>query len=449
MFEAVHRIRRDGTYHVAGLSPGPLERIMETSRTRLITATVMTIALLSGIAIWAQSTFGRNLLPHAFCITGSEPLLVLHVLGDSLIAFSYLLIPWALFNFVRQRRDVPFGWITWLFGAFILACGATHAVEVWTLWVPVYWYAGVLKAFTAAVSLGTAWVLYIITPQLLAIPSVSTLREANVKLLEEVDARRNAEHALSQAKAELEVLLAERSRQAEQAENRSAELSELLEEMESFASSIAHDLRAPLTTMSGFSQVLLNTEGAQLSARGIGYLERIKRASAKMEEIIAALLYIAQLPHQELRSEQVDLGEMARNSVADLQATEPSRATDIQIAEPLPARGDAVLLRQVISNLLANSWKFSGGREVVKIEVGAQTVNGRTSYFVRDEGTGFDSAQAPKLFEMFHRLHSDNEFPGTGVGLAIVKRIIKRHGGEVWADAAPGQGACFRFTLAV
>jgi signal transduction histidine kinase len=420
---------------------------METSRPRLITATVMTIALLSGIAIWAQSTFGRNLLPHAFCITGSEPLLVLHVVGDSLIAFSYLLIPWALLNFFSRRQDVPFGWITWLFGAFILACGATHAVEVWTLWSPVYWYAGVLKAFTAAVSLGTAWVLYVITPQLLAIPSVSSLREANGKLQIEVQARREAEHALSQTKAELEVLLAERSRQAEQAETRSAELGELLQEMEAFASSIAHDLRAPLTTMSGFSQVLLETEGAQLSARGIGYLERIKRASAKMEDIIAALLYIAQLPHREIRNEEVDLGEMARHCVADLQAAEPGRAADIRIAEPLPARGDAVLLRQVISNLLANSWKFSAGREVVKIEVGAQMVDGRTAYFVRDEGIGFDSAHAQNLFEMFRRLHPDNEFPGTGVGLAIVKRIVKRHGGEIWAEAVPGQGACFFFTL--
>jgi signal transduction histidine kinase len=386
---------------------------METSRTRLVTATVMTMALLSGIAIWAQSTFGRNLLPHAFCITGSEPLLVLHVVGDSLIALSYLLIPWALLNFFRQRQDIPFGWITWLFGAFILACGATHAVEVWTLWTPVYWYAGVLKAFTAAVSLGTAWVLYIITPQLLAIPSVSTLREANAKLKEEVEAR-----------------------------------GELLKEMESFTSSIAHDLRAPLTTMSGFSQVLLSTEGAQLSAQGIDYLQRIKTASAKMEDIIAALLYVAQLPHHEIGNVQVDLGEMARNCVAELQAAEPSRATDIRIAGTLPARGDAVLLKQVMTNLLGNSWKFSAGRGVVKIEVGAQTVDGRTAYFVRDEGSGFDPAQAQNLFEMFHRLHSDKEFPGTGVGLAIVKRIIKRHGGEIWADAVPGKGARFCFTLA-
>ncbi len=321
------------------------------------------------------------------------------------------------------------------------------AVEVWTLWNPVYWYAGVLKAFTAAVSLGTAWVLYIITPQLLAIPSASTLREANSKLRAEVDARREAERALSLAKAELELLLVERSRQAEQAEQRSAELSGLLKEMESFSSSIAHDLRAPLTTMSGFSQVLLNTEGAQLSARGIGYLERIKRAAAKMEEIIAALLYIAQLPHREIRRVQVDLGELARDCVADLQAAEPARATDIRIAQPLPALGDPALLRQVMANLLANSWKFSGGRGVVKIEVGVQTVRGRTAWFVRDEGTGFDSAHARNLFEMFQRLHSDEEFPGTGVGLAIVKRIIKRHGGEIWAEAVPGQGACFCFTL--
>ncbi|MEO5670295.1 MAG: ATP-binding protein [Ramlibacter sp.] len=420
---------------------------METTRTRLITASALTVAMLSGIAIWAQSTFGQGLLPHAFCITGSEPLLALHVVGDSLIALSYLLIPWALLNFARLRKDIPFGWITWLFGAFILACGATHAVEVWTLWNPVYWYAGVLKAFTAAVSLGTAWVLYIITPKLLAIPSMGTLRAANVKLQEEVEARREAERALSQAKAKLEVLLAERSRQAEQAERRSAELSELLKEMESFSSSIAHDLRAPLTTMSGFSQVLLETEAAQLSARGVGFLERIKSAAAKMEEVIAALLYIAKLPHAPLNRVQIDLGVLARSFVADLRAAEPGRVTDIRIAKSLPAVGDPVLLRQVIANLLGNSWKFSARRDVVKIEVGMQTVQGRTAYFVRDEGAGFDSSQARHLFEPFHRMHSDKEFPGTGVGLAIVKRIIKRHGGEIWADAVAGEGARFCFTL--
>jgi signal transduction histidine kinase len=192
---------------------------------------------------------------------------------------------------------------------------------------------------------------------------------------------------------------------------------------------------------------LINTEGAQLSERGIGYLERIKRASAKMEEIIDALLYIAQLPHQKLRNEAVDLGDMAGNVVADLQAAEPSRRTDIRIAAPLHARGDPVLLRQVVANLLSNSWKFSAGRDVVKIEVGKETVGGRDAFFVRDEGAGFDTAVAHKLFEMFHRLHSEAEFPGTGVGLAIVKRIIRRHGGEIWADAVPGKGACFYFTL--
>ena len=421
---------------------------METSRSRLVAATAMTVTLLTGIAIWAQSTLGQSLLPHAFCITGSQSLLVLHVVGDSLIAFSYMLIPWALLNFARQRKDIPFGWITWLFGAFILACGATHAVEVWTLWDPVYWYAGVLKAFTAAVSLGTAWVLYIITPQLLAIPSMSSLRDANAKLLEEVEARREAERRLSQAKIELEVLLVERSRQAEQAEKRSEELSELLREMESFSSSIAHDLRAPLTTMSGFSQVLLNTEGTQLSSRGVRYLERIKGAAAKMDEIIAALLYIAKLPHHEIRHVPVDLGGLARKIVADLQAAEPARATDIRIDDPVLAVGDPVLLRQVVTNLLANSWKFSAKRDVVKIHVGVQTVDGRATYFVRDEGAGFDSGQSRHLFELFHRMHSDDEFPGTGVGLAIVKRIIKRHGGEIWADSAPGEGARSSFTLA-
>src|SRR3569832_1575766 len=155
---------------------------MPTSRVNLAVATTAVVGPLAALAVWTQSHLGSTLLPHAFCITGSEPLLVLHVAGDSLIALAYVMIPLALLNIIRQRKDIPFGWIAWLFGAFIVACGSTHALEVWTLWDPVYWYSGVLKAFTAAVSLATAWVLYILTPQILAIPSAGALRASNAEL---------------------------------------------------------------------------------------------------------------------------------------------------------------------------------------------------------------------------------------------------------------------------
>lgn len=190
---------------------------MTPSKNQLAAATVLTGALLLGAAAWTQSRFGASLLPHAYCITASPSLLWLHLTGDALIAFAYLLIPWAMLNIVRRRRDIPFGWIAWLFGAFIVACGMTHAMEVWTLWEPVYWYSGVLKAFTAAVSLATAWVLYRITPQLLAVPSGEQLRAANAALEREIASRRAAEAELIRAKAELEALLGKTTEEAQQA----------------------------------------------------------------------------------------------------------------------------------------------------------------------------------------------------------------------------------------
>jgi len=186
------------------------------SRTQLTVFTVATAAVLLGTGLWSQDRLGDRLLPHAFCISASQPLLLLHLLSDGLIAFAYLLIPWSMLNFVRKRDDVPFGWVAWVFGAFIVACGITHAMEMWTLWYPVYWYSGVAKAFTAVVSLGTAWLLYMLTPQLLALPSAQALRDANATLQDEIRTRRRVEQELQQAKAELEVLLGRSTRQEQQ-----------------------------------------------------------------------------------------------------------------------------------------------------------------------------------------------------------------------------------------
>lgn len=187
--------------------------------TRALTgAALVAGALLLVLGAWSQSALGDRLLPHAFCITASAPLLWLHAGSDSLIAISYLLIPWCILRYVKLRGDVPFGWVAWLFGAFIVACGITHLLHVVTLWLPVYWYAGVAKAFTAFVSLGTAWMLYRLTPLALALPSAETVRALNVALEKEVATRKSAEESLRQAQAELQSLLAERTAHAAELE---------------------------------------------------------------------------------------------------------------------------------------------------------------------------------------------------------------------------------------
>ena len=185
-------------------------------KVRLTLFTVFTAIVLLGAGVWTQQTWGAQLLPHAFCLSASQPLLMLHAVSDGLIAFAYLLIPLAMLNFVRRRPDIPFGWVVWVFGAFIVACGTTHMIEVWTLWYPVYWYGGVAKCFTAAVSLGTAWLLYRLTPQALALPSVQQLRDANVALQQEIHAREEAQRALAAAKAQVDLLLEQSKAQVQQ-----------------------------------------------------------------------------------------------------------------------------------------------------------------------------------------------------------------------------------------
>jgi signal transduction histidine kinase len=186
------------------------------SKTGLASATALTALVLVAVSAWMQTAMGERLLPHAFCISASQPLLVLHVVSDGLIAFAYLLIPWAMLNFMRKRPDVPFGWVVWVFTAFIVACGFTHALEMWTLWYPAYWYSGVAKGFTALVSLGTAWLLYRLTPQALAQPSAQQLREANTALQQEIEARKSAQQQLAAAKAQVEELLVRSKAQEQQ-----------------------------------------------------------------------------------------------------------------------------------------------------------------------------------------------------------------------------------------
>lgn len=181
---------------------------------RVVLATSAVLFALGAAATLLQRGMAGQLLPHAFCISASQPLLYLHLVSDSLIAFAYLLIPVAILRFTLRRRDLPFGWVAWMFGAFIVACGATHILHVWTLFYPVYWYSGVVKAFTGVVSLATAWLIWQLTPKLLSLPSAEDLKRANGALQAEIAHRRSVEAELRSAKAELEALLSSTQRSA-------------------------------------------------------------------------------------------------------------------------------------------------------------------------------------------------------------------------------------------
>jgi light-regulated signal transduction histidine kinase (bacteriophytochrome) len=225
------------------------------------------------------------------------------------------------------------------------------------------------------------------------------------------------------------------------------ELKQVNAELEAFSYSVSHDLRAPLRTVDGFSHILLEDYAGALDETGRDYLQRVRRGCQRMGQLIDDLLRLSRVVRHEFRFEPVDLAVLARGIVEGLRLAEPQRTVEVVVAESLPARGDPGLLRAALENLIGNAWKFSSKVPAARIEFGAEPRDGRPVYFVRDNGAGFDMAYTGKLFGAFQRMHSQEEFPGTGVGLATVQRIVVRHGGRIWAESAVGRGATFYFTL--
>ena len=229
--------------------------------------------------------------------------------------------------------------------------------------------------------------------------------------------------------------------------DRTAELEAANQELEAFSYSVSHDLRAPLRAMDGFSMALLEDCAGKLDETAQDHLRRIRAGSQRMAELIDDLLNLSQVTRTEMRRERVDLTVMAEEIGAELRRLQPDREGNLVVAPALTADADARMLRLVLNNLLDNAWKFTSRRAQACIEVGARELDGQRVFFVRDNGAGFDMAYAGRLFGAFQRLHSTQEFEGTGIGLAIVQRIIHRHGGRVWAEGAVEQGAIVYFTV--
>ncbi len=239
----------------------------------------------------------------------------------------------------------------------------------------------------------------------------------------------------------------ELSKLNEDLRRQAAEVYAANKELEAFSYSVSHDLRAPLRSMAGFSQSLLEDYHDTLDAEGQGFLKRICRGAQRMGQLIDDMLSLSRVTRTEMSYETVDLSAMVSEITTELQQGEPDRKVEVSVEEGLAETGDAELLRIALENLLANAWKFTAKHPTARIEFSASSPNGDTRvYCVRDDGAGFDMAYAGKLFGAFQRLHGA-EFPGTGIGLATVQRVVRRHGGSVWAEGTPEEGATFYFTL--
>lgn len=252
--------------------------------------------------------------------------------------------------------------------------------------------------------------------------------------IRDITARKQVEQQISKLNQELEL--------------RALELEAANKELEAFSYSVSHDLRSPLQNIDSFSQILMEDYSNRLNADGRDYVQRLRGSCRHMEEIIDALLALSNMGRSELQVQSFDLSALAKAVAADLKQKDPDRLVDWVIAEGLTAEGDAQLLRVVLENLFGNAWKFTANRPRARIEFGAlPQSNGARTYFVRDDGAGFDMARASQLFMPFKRLHDQSEFRGTGIGLATVQRVIQRHRGKIWAEGVVNHGATFCFTL--
>jgi signal transduction histidine kinase len=336
----------------------------------------------------------------------SSALVWINAAADIVIALTCFTIPFALIYVVRRRRDLPLDWIVLTFGLSVMAAGVMHLFAAWNVWNTAYWAEAVAKILAAAAIVPTAILAWRYLPEILSLPSHRQLKNANDSL--------------------------ERA-------NR---------ELEAFTASVSHDLRSPLTTIAGQAGLLELSMGASATDDQKRRLQRIQQSVKQMSELIDALLVLSRISRHTLRREIVDVTELVESVIADLRQKEPHRDVQVSIQPGMKVHGDRRLISDVLTNTVSNAWKFTSKVTPARIEVGQQNEDGSmATIYVRDNGAGFDMQYAQKLFKPFQRLHSPSEFEGSGVGLATVARIVDRHGGRIWAEAKPNQGAVFFFTL--
>lgn len=409
----------------------------------------------------------------------------LYITSDMIIWLSYFMIPLILAFFVYKKKTepLPFRSIFFLFISFILACGLTHLVDAAIFWWPVYKLSALIRFGTATVSLGTVFALINIAPRVLELKSPETLERmveertaelhaVNIRLQEEITHRQAVEEKLLQLNRQLEEKsnrlarsndellkreddLKKSDEQVRQLNTdleqkvlyRTKELDAINKDLEAFSYSVSHDLRAPLRSIHGYASILSQDYSEKVDSESKKKLDVILKNSEYMGQLIDGLLNFARTSRTKMQKANFNANEQVRSIVDELQAQEEGRTVAVNIASLEHCQADITTLRQVWINLLSNAFKYTRKNAKPTIEIGSERNDHEVLYYVKDNGVGFDMAYSDKLFGVFQRLHRKQDFEGTGVGLALVKRIIDRHNGRVWAEAKVNEGAVFYFAL--
>ena len=388
----------------------PLAKIFQNSFLKYGLVIAAAVALVAAIFPEVLGSLVRSdqFMPHATCYLRNPKVILLHVSSDLLIGLAYVSISTTLGYLVyRASADIPFHWMFLAFGLFIITCGFTHFMEVWTVWNAVYWLAGYVKLICAVASVATAVALYPLVPKIFAL-----IRAVRVS------------------------------------EQRRLELQSANQELEAFAYTVSHDLRAPLRAIQGMGRALTEDFGPKLEPEAEQYLERIVGASKRMDALVRDLLEYSRVSRSAFDLHPIELKAVVQEARAAIAADVEQSGAVIEAEGPMPrVIANHLLLRQVLVNLLGNAIKFvrPGTKPLVRVEV--QTTGRMVRVSVKDNGIGIAPVYQPKIFRIFERLHSVEEYPGTGIGLAIVQRAMMQMRGEVGLTSAAGGGSCFWIEL--
>jgi len=400
-----------------------------------------------------EGLFGARFMPHGACYLWRPDILWLNVGSDAFITLAYYSIPIALLTFARRRPDVRFGWLFWMFSAFIFLCGTTHLVGIWTVWSGAYGVDGLVKLATAGVSVATAAALWPVIPRVLELPSPAEIAASNRKLRREIDERERIEAKLRDVQGQLEDRVRQRTaaletanaalrREVAERERAEEQLERSNRELEEFAHIVSHDLKAPLRGIVSLASWINEDCCEVLPQPSRDHLQLLARRARRMSELIDGILRYSRISRSEAGREWLASREVVRE-VVDFLA--PPASVRIRIESPLPrVFYDRTQLLQVFQNLIGNAVQHLGKPEGEVVVCGKER-DGDLEFAVRDDGVGIEERHFARIFRIFQSL--DPEIESSGIGLAIVKKIVESHGGEVSVESKLGSGTTFRFTV--
>lgn len=393
-----------------------------------------------------------GLAPHGSCLLWERNLLWTYASSDSLIAIAYFSISATIILFLIRREDWSFRWTAALFSSFILACAASHGLEVWTLWYPDYDIQAVVKMLTAAISLSTAISLWPMLPRALAMPSIAQLAAANRALNAEIAERRQIEHSLRDAEESLRRTQEELERRVEERTqelaHRTRELEQINRELEQFAYVASHDLRQPLRMVSSFLSLLERRLPAKLDAECQDYLNFARDGAQRMDRLIVDLLDYARVGRDSMASAEVSLEKVLETACRTVEESLSQAGGRIFIDRPMPVVwGNEGELLRLFDNLIGNAIKYRDQGRALEIAIDAETRADHWLVKVADNGIGIAPEYQQRIFGVFQRLHGGDRFEGTGIGLAVCRKIVESRGGRIWVESEPGEGSVFFFTL--